>query len=51
MVWLRKAVDAGYDFLPEVGNVEDFDILRDRADFKRLIEELEKKQAKGKPRG
>jgi hypothetical protein len=45
MAWLNKAVAAGYNNLLELTTNEDFEILRDRADFKMLLTDLEKGRA------
>ena len=44
MAWLNKAVAAGYDDLVAMKTDKDLDTLRDRADFKKLLAELETKQ-------
>ncbi len=49
MAWLNKAVAAGYHNVLELSTNKDLDILRDRADFKMLLADVEKEQAKGKP--
>jgi tetratricopeptide (TPR) repeat protein len=48
MVWLSKAVAAGYNNMLELTTSPDLNILRDRADFKLLLADLEKEQAKPK---
>jgi tetratricopeptide (TPR) repeat protein len=48
MAWLNKAVNAGYDDVLDVSTNHDLDILRNRADFKMLLADVEKK-AKRKP--
>jgi serine/threonine protein kinase/tetratricopeptide (TPR) repeat protein len=50
MAWLTKAVAAGYNNMLELTTSKDLDILRDRADFKMLMADLEQEQAKDKPR-
>ncbi len=47
-VWLNKAVAAGYNNLDEMNSDKDLDILRDRADFKKLLAELKTKEEKPK---
>ena len=49
MAWLHKAVAAGYPNSLELSTSPDLNILRDRADFKMLLADLEKKRATGKP--
>ncbi len=44
MAWLKNAVAAGYDDLVAMKTDKDLDALRDRAEFKTLLAELEKKQ-------
>ena len=44
MAWLKDAVAAGYDDLVAMKTDKDLDTLRDRADFKKLLAELETKQ-------
>ncbi len=48
MAWLKNAVAAGYDDLIAMKTDKDLDTLRDRADFKRLLAELETKQEQKK---
>jgi hypothetical protein len=43
MAWLTKAVAAGYKDAAHMRKVADLDVLRERADFKKLLAELEKK--------
>jgi tetratricopeptide (TPR) repeat protein len=50
MAWLNKAIAAGYNNMLELTTSPDLNILRDRADFKMLLVDAEKKQAKGKPK-
>ena len=47
MLWLKQAIAAGYKDAAELKKDTDLDPLRDRADFKELIEQLEKKLAEG----
>ena len=44
MAWLHKAVAAGFSAVAHIKNDKDLDPLRDRADFKKLLAELEAKQ-------
>jgi tetratricopeptide (TPR) repeat protein len=44
MTWLQKAVAAGFDEKDILTACKDFDSLRDRADFRKLLAELEAKQ-------
>jgi hypothetical protein len=48
MVWLRKAVAAGYRDRANIEKDADLDALRDRPDFRALLKELEAKAAKAK---
>jgi serine/threonine protein kinase len=48
MARLRKAVAAGFHDLAAVKTSKDLNILTDRADFKELLTDLSKSQAKGK---
>src|SRR5262249_11208295 len=48
MALLRQAVAAGYQNLAHMRKDTDLDVLRDRADFKQLLEELAAKQAETK---
>jgi hypothetical protein len=41
MDWLQKAVAAGYQDVNRMKKDTDFDALRDRADFKKPVAELE----------
>jgi hypothetical protein len=41
MAWLKQAVAAGYKDATEIKEDKDLDPLRERADFKRLLMELE----------
>jgi tetratricopeptide (TPR) repeat protein len=45
MAWLNKAIAAGYNNMLVLETSHDLDILRDRADFKLLLADLEKEQA------
>src|SRR5262249_1847293 len=49
MAWLHKAVATGYGDVLVLSTSHDLDILRDRADFKMLLSDAEKKQATGRP--
>jgi tetratricopeptide (TPR) repeat protein len=49
MAWLNKALAAGYRDLAEITTSKDLDILRDRADFKMVLADLQNEQAKSKP--
>jgi hypothetical protein len=44
MAWLHKAVAAGFSDVAHIKNDKDLDPLRERADFKKLLAELEAKQ-------
>jgi hypothetical protein len=46
MAWLKKAVAAGYKDVTRLNQDKELDSLRDRADFRKLVAELEA----GKPR-
>jgi hypothetical protein len=46
MEWLHKAVKAGYKDAAHMKKDTDLDALRERADFKKLLAELEKAQKK-----
>ncbi len=48
IAWLKHAVAAGYHDLVAVKTDKDLDVLRDRAEFKMLLAELEKKQEQKK---
>ncbi len=48
MSFLRKAVSAGFRNAAHLGDDTDLDVLRKRADFQKLLGELEAKQ-KGTP--
>jgi hypothetical protein len=41
MAWLHKAVAAGYKNAEQIKRDRDFDALRERADFKKLLAELQ----------
>ena len=43
MAWLKQAAAAGYKDATEIKEDKDLDPLRERADFKRLLVELEQK--------
>ena len=45
MALLRKAVDAGYRYIPLYRTEGALDPLREREDFKKLLTELEQKSA------
>jgi serine/threonine protein kinase/tetratricopeptide (TPR) repeat protein len=49
MAWLNKAVVAGFDDVLQLSANPDFEILRDRADFKMLLADVEKARDNGKP--
>jgi len=40
---LKKSIDAGFDDLDLLKKEKDLDAIRDRADFKKLVVDLEKK--------
>ena len=44
MAWLVKAVAAGFNDKDRLANPKEFDSVRDRADFRKLMAELEAKQ-------
>lgn len=46
MVWLTKAVAAGYKNAAHMKKDTDLDFLRGRADFKKVIAEFEKQAEK-----
>ena len=46
MQWLHKAVQAGYKDAAHMKKDPDLDPLRERADFKKLLAELEKRAEK-----
>ncbi len=48
MAWLDQAVAAGYKDAPHMAKDQDLDVLRDRQDFKKLVAELQARQAKPK---
>jgi tetratricopeptide (TPR) repeat protein len=48
MAWLKQAVAAGYNNAAHMKNDENLDALRDRQDFKKLIEEQETAKPRGK---
>jgi tetratricopeptide (TPR) repeat protein/tRNA A-37 threonylcarbamoyl transferase component Bud32 len=49
MGWLRKAVAAGYKDIKEMKQDGDLDALRERKDFKMLLDDLETKQKEKAP--
>jgi serine/threonine protein kinase/tetratricopeptide (TPR) repeat protein len=44
MSWLHKAVATGYNDVAEIKTGKDFDTLRDRTDFKKLLAKLDKQK-------
>jgi hypothetical protein len=46
MTWLTKAVAAGYADAANLKKDTDFDFLRDREDFQKIVAELDKKVQK-----
>jgi hypothetical protein len=44
MAWLNKSVAAGYNDVAEIKTGKDFDTLRDRPDFKKLLAKLDKQK-------
>jgi serine/threonine protein kinase/tetratricopeptide (TPR) repeat protein len=46
MAWLKQAVDAGYEKVSKIKQDADLDTLRDRADFRKLVADLEARQQK-----
>jgi eukaryotic-like serine/threonine-protein kinase len=48
MAWLHKAVAAGYNDAAHIRKDADFDFLRDREDFKKLLADLEAKSPPSK---
>ena len=42
MAWLHKAVEAGYDNVEHMKTDADLNALRERDDFKKLLEDLTK---------
>jgi serine/threonine protein kinase/tetratricopeptide (TPR) repeat protein len=49
MAWLTKAVAAGFHNLIELNASRDFDTLRDRADFKKLVADVTRKEPNDAP--
>ena len=47
--WLRQAVAAGYNNVGHMKNNKDLDPLREREDFKKLMQELENPPTNVKP--
>jgi eukaryotic-like serine/threonine-protein kinase len=46
MAWLKQAVDAGYRDATHMARDKDFDALRGRADFRKLLAEVKRRQRK-----
>jgi hypothetical protein len=51
MDWLAKSVTAGYSDVSHIEKDKDLDALREREDFKKLLEELQVKQKRTSGRG
>jgi hypothetical protein len=49
MVWLHKAITAGYNNMLELSASPVLNILCDRADFNLLLADIDKEQAKAEP--
>ena len=47
MEWLKKAVDAGFKDVAQIKKDDDLAALREREDFKKLLTDLEAREAKG----
>ena len=50
MAWLKQAVAAGYKDVAHMKKDKDLDPLRDRDDFKKLLDSLQQAKEKHKPR-
>ena len=48
MEWLHKAVAAGFKNVDLLKNQKDFDVLRDRDDFRKMVAELDASELKDK---